>query len=77
MNCFVCLLTVSNIILCLIGSLNDGNSLSNGLLPLYVSVPRGGSRIFGGGGGAQNIMCAYVHHEREARSPLGQGPGPA
>ena len=24
----------------------------------------------GGGGGAQKIMCAHAHHEREARSPL-------
>ena len=31
---------------------------------------RGGSTIFmEGGGGAQNIMCARAHRERESRSP--------
>ena len=27
----------------------------------------------GGGGGAQKIMCAHAHHEREARCPLRPG----
>ena len=44
---------------------------------------RGGSRIFiCGGGGAQKIMCAHAHHEREAAPevpawPYGRGPGSA
>ena len=39
---------------------------------LYVVTLPGAdrSRIFGGGGGgAQKIMCAHAHHEREAQSP--------
>ena len=27
----------------------------------------------GGGGGAQKIMCAHAHHEREPQSPLRPG----
>ena len=41
-------------------------------------LPRGGSRIFiGGGGGAQKIMCPRAHYERRAELTFGRGPVPA
>ena len=40
---------------------------------------RGGSRIFiwGGGGGAQQIMCACAHTSVKPEIPFGRGPGAA
>ena len=37
---------------------------------IFIHQVRGGSRIFGGGGGEGVKICAHAHHEREPRSPF-------
>ena len=32
---------------------------------------------YGGGGGAQKIMCPHTHYERGTELTFGRGPGPA